>query len=229
MSSLARATPLGPLDRGLRSILVLALLASGFGVFLAAPQNALAAPNPPALVQAQGLSGSTIELLWTPVPGATSYKIYRDGATTALATVTATRYDDPVAALSAHSYRVSAVAGTESGQSAAASATAQTARDTTAPTMPGTITASSLTSSSVKLSWGSSTDNVGIEGYRVLRGPTSTSLIDISTTDAVTSFTATNLRAHTTYVFGVLAVDAANNVSGTRDRKSGRVGKECRL
>src|SRR6185437_7267577 len=133
---------------------------------------------------------------------------------TALASPTGTRFDDTtVLPLSTHTYTVTAVVGSESPPSAPASATAQAAPDTAAPTTPGAIGTSSLTSSSVKLTWGASTDNVGIEGYRVLRGPSSSQLADIWTTDAVASYTATHLRANTTYWFGVQALDAGNNVS----------------
>lgn len=57
------------------------------GAFLAhVPAIRAAGPNPPTLVQAQGLSGTTVELLWTAVTGATGYKVYRDGSNTALPT-----------------------------------------------------------------------------------------------------------------------------------------------
>ena len=212
-----RPTRGGVLDRGLRTIIAVVLAASGFeAVAGALPPLAAAATGPPAFVQAQGLSGALVTIFWTPVAGATSYNVYRDGSGTKQGSTTGTRYTDAVNALSTHTYRVTAVAGSESALSAAATATAQAATETSPPTTPGPITASSLTSSSVKLSWGSSTDNVGIEGYRVLRGPTLSQLVDISTTDAVTSYSAINLRANTTYVFGVQALDAANHVSSVR-------------
>lgn len=90
---------------------------------------------------------------------------------------------------------------------------AAAAADTSAPTEPGTITTSSVTASSVALKWGSSTDNVGIEGYRVYRGPSASALSLIATTDAVTSYSATRLYSGASYTFGVTAIDAANNES----------------
>src|ERR1700739_1489095 len=45
-------------------------------------------------------------------------------------------------------------------------ATAVTAvPDTTPPTQPGTLTATAAAASEVDLSWGASTDNVGVTGY----------------------------------------------------------------
>ena len=200
--------------------LAVAALIGATAPFFAPITDAISSTAPPALVQAQGLSGTTIELMWTAVSGANSYKVYRDGSGTALASTTATRYDDTsVAPLSAHSYTVTAIGDSESIPSGVASATAQAARDANPPTMPGVITVTSLTSTSLKLSWAQSTDDVGIEGYRILRGPAGASgnqLVDIDTTDGVNSWSAAHLRANTSYTFGVLALDAAGNVSGTR-------------
>jgi len=88
--------------------------------------------------------------------------------------------------------------------------------DTSAPTQPGAITVSGVTSNSASLSWGASTDEVKVEGYRVYRGPASapnSSLRLIATTDAVTSYKAAALYADTAYKFGIVAIDLANNMS----------------
>lgn len=90
------------------------------------------------------------------------------------------------------------------------------AADTSAPTEPGPITVSSVTSSSAYLQWGRSTDDVGIEGYRVYRGLSSTSLALIATTDALTYYAAQYLRSGSGYFFGVTAIDAAGNASAMR-------------
>ncbi|MFL6138985.1 MAG: fibronectin type III domain-containing protein [Frankiaceae bacterium] len=100
-----------------------------------------------------------------------------------------------------------------------AAADVAVAADTSPPTQPGTITVSGLTSSSASLKWGGSTDNVKVEGYRVLRGAAgapASSLVHIATTDAVTSYSATNLRSGTAYQFGVAAIDLDGNVSAVR-------------
>jgi chitodextrinase len=93
---------------------------------------------------------------------------------------------------------------------------APSAADTSAPTQPGAITVSGVTSSSANLAWGASTDDVKVEGYRVYRGPASapdSSLSLIATTDAVTSYKATALYAGTAYKFGVVAIDLSDNAS----------------
>ena len=90
------------------------------------------------------------------------------------------------------------------------------AADTSAPSEPGVIAVSGLSSSGATLKWGASTDNVGIEGYRVYRGASASSLVLIATTDAVTSYSAQNLRSGFSYTFGVTAIDAAGNESVRR-------------
>ena len=77
--------------------------------------------------------------------------------------------------------------------------------DTTAPTAPVNLTAS-LVGTTATLSWTASTDNVGVSGYRVLRG---TVLVGTVTG---TSFDNPGL-APGTHTFTVRAVDAAGNVS----------------
>src|SRR5258706_234076 len=97
-----------------------------------------------------------------------------------------------------------------------AAPSASSAVDQTPPTPPGTITASGVTASAASLKWGPSTDNIRVEGYRVYRGPSPSTLALIATTDAVTSYHATALRSNVAYTFGVVAIDAANNQSPMR-------------
>ena len=205
-----------PVPRQAARGLVVALLAALLGpLTFASP--ALADPLPPTLVQAQGLTDTTIRLLWTSVPGATGYRVYRDGSASALASPAGTGFDDVgLAPVSTHSYRVTALLGVESLPSAIATAKTQAAADTSPPTAPGAITTTSLTSSSVTLSWGASTDDVGVVGYRILRGPGGTpaaGLADIWAADGGTSYPATALLADTSYTFGVQALDVAGNAS----------------
>ena len=78
--------------------------------------------------------------------------------------------------------------------------------DTTLPTAPGFVTATSPSSSQITLTWGSATDNVGVTGYRVYRGG-----VQIGTTTS-TSYTDGGLAASTTYSYTVRAYDAASNL-----------------
>lgn len=79
--------------------------------------------------------------------------------------------------------------------------------DTTAPSSPGTPVASSVTSSTVKLDWSASTDNIGVTGYRVYNGS------QVVATSATNSVTVTGLTADTQYSLTVVATDSAGNAS----------------
>ncbi|WP_199731753.1 DUF4832 domain-containing protein [Cohnella endophytica] len=79
--------------------------------------------------------------------------------------------------------------------------------DTQAPTAPANLSSTGTTASSVSLSWGASTDNVGVTGYDVYRGG------NLVGSTASTSYTDTGLNASTAYSYTVKAKDAAGNVS----------------
>jgi chitodextrinase len=80
--------------------------------------------------------------------------------------------------------------------------------DTTAPTAPAGLTVSAASSSQINLSWGASTDNVGVTGYRVYRGGAL-----LATVGTVTSYQDTGLNPSTTYSYTAQAFDAAGNAS----------------
>ncbi len=79
--------------------------------------------------------------------------------------------------------------------------------DVTAPSAPTNLAASSISQTSLSLSWTAATDNVGVTGYDVYRNST---LIGSVTG---TSTQVTGLTAATSYSFSVKAKDAAGNVS----------------
>jgi PKD repeat protein len=79
--------------------------------------------------------------------------------------------------------------------------------DTEAPTAPTDLAASSITQTSLNLSWTASTDNVAVTGYDVYQD---SSKIDSTTS---TSYSVSGLTAGTTYEFTVKAKDAAGNIS----------------
>ncbi|GAA1694880.1 hypothetical protein GCM10009733_108180 [Nonomuraea maheshkhaliensis] len=81
--------------------------------------------------------------------------------------------------------------------------------DTSAPSVPGNLRSTGVTSSSVSLAWNASSDNVGVTGYNVYRGGT------LVTTVTGTSYTDTGRAASTSYTYTVRARDAAGNLSGT--------------
>ncbi|HSX00856.1 MAG TPA: Ig-like domain-containing protein, partial [Candidatus Saccharimonas sp.] len=81
------------------------------------------------------------------------------------------------------------------------------ATDTTAPSVPGGLTATAVSSTRVDLSWSASSDDTAVTGYRILRGGT-----QIGTATA-TSYSDTTAAASTAYSYTVRAFDAAGNTS----------------
>lgn len=88
------------------------------------------------------------------------------------------------------------------------------APDTEAPSVPTGLSTSSVTSTTIGLSWNASTDNIGVSGYEVYQGAT------LITTVTSTSYTVTGLTPNTSYTFSVKAKDAAGNISSSSNTAS---------
>ncbi|MBG6129646.1 chitodextrinase [Aquimarina sp. EL_43] len=88
------------------------------------------------------------------------------------------------------------------------------APDTEAPSVPTGLSTSSVTSTTIGLSWNASTDNIGVSGYEVYQGAT------LITTVTSTSYTVTGLTPNTSYTFSVKAKDAAGNTSSSSNTAS---------
>jgi chitodextrinase len=87
--------------------------------------------------------------------------------------------------------------------------------DTQAPSTPASLSATAASASEIDLTWGASTDNVGVTGYLLERcsGSGCTNFAQIATPTG-TSYADTGLSASTTYIYRVRAQDAAANLSG---------------
>src|SRR3989454_5138498 len=86
--------------------------------------------------------------------------------------------------------------------------------DTTPPTAPSSLTATTVSSSQINLAWTASTDNVGVTGYLVERCQNAgcTSFTQITTATG-TTYNDTALTRSTSYSYRVRATDAAGNQS----------------
>ncbi|MHA7277913.1 putative Ig domain-containing protein [Arthrobacter sp. Hz1] len=184
------------------------------------PVSDTTAPSVPANLTAT-LSGSTATLSWTASTdnvGVTGYRVSRNGTVLA-GTVTTTTFSDPGLAAGTYTYTVAAIdtAGNISGASNSASVTVPpaSASDTTAPSIPTNLI-TTVVGTTVDLSWGISTDDTGVTGYRVHRNGSL-----LGTTDA-TSFSDTGLAAGT-YTYTVAAFDAAGNTSTASNSASATV------
>ncbi|MET8988516.1 glycosyl hydrolase family 18 protein, partial [Nonomuraea wenchangensis] len=171
------------------------------------------APSVPGNLRSTGVTSTSVSLAWnasTDNVAVTGYEVYR--GSTLVTTVTGTTYTDTgLTASTAYTYTVRArdAAGNRSAASAAVTATTSNGggTDTTAPSVPGNLRSTGVTSSSVSLAWNASTDNVAVTGYEVYRGSTLVATV----TD--TAYTDTGLAASTAYTYTVRARDAAGNRS----------------
>ncbi len=88
-----------------------------------------------------------------------------------------------------------------------ATAACASSGDTTPPSAPTSLRASTVAQTSIGIGWNASSDNVGVTGYDVYQGGTR-----VTTTQAV-SASVGGLTCGTTYTLGVDAYDAAGNHS----------------
>lgn len=88
-----------------------------------------------------------------------------------------------------------------------------TSTDTTAPSAPINLSATAISSSQINISWMSSTDNIGVVGYKVYRGSVQIGTIaaSVASTTFPYFYSDTGLQASTAYAYTVAAYDAAGN------------------
>jgi hypothetical protein len=162
----------------------------------------------PSAVSALSTSATTIQLDWTSVNGADSYRVERSADTVHwkhLASTPGTRYtDEELTSGTTYYYRV---IPTVDDQDLATSDVVSATTTVDIPTAPAPVSATA-SATSVDLQWG---DVDGETGYRMERSSDGTSdWTQIGTTaQDITSFTDTGLVYGTTYYYRVIAWDSA--------------------
>ena len=181
----------------------------------AAGQSDTTAPTVPTTLVAVPASSSAISLNWnasTDDSGVLGYRVLRGGVEIAQAGQTS--YSDTgLSPSTAYTYTVVAydAGGNVSAPSNQAGATTLAAggSDTQSPTAPTSLSAVATSSTSAALSWGASTDDAGVLGYKIFRNGAEVG------TSSSTAFNDTGLSPSTVYSYTVIAFDAAGNNSGT--------------
>jgi RHS repeat-associated protein len=172
----------------------------------------IVAPTVPAGLATHPRSTSRIDLTWTASTDATGvqlYRVFRGG--TQVATVNTPAYiDTGLATNTTYSYTVAALDAAGNASAQTGTVTGRTlAADTTKPSTPASVVASSTAWNVVHVTWAASTDNVGVTRYLIYRGGIPLSVVD----GTVTTFTDRSTAASTPYSYTVKASDAAGNTT----------------
>ncbi|HVV18638.1 MAG TPA: discoidin domain-containing protein [Pseudonocardiaceae bacterium] len=141
--------------------------------------------------------------------GVTGYDVYLNGSLLTSVPASALSYTDtePDTLTATYFVRAHDAAGNQSGNSNSVTRTGQTG-DQQPPTAPTNLAVSTPTSGQITLTWGASTDNVGVTSYVVYRDGA------VDTTVSGTTLTYTEAQPDTaTVMYSVVAKDAAGNQS----------------
>lgn len=183
------------------------------------------APTVPANFTAKADAYNKVTLSWnasTDNKGVTGYTILRNGAILARTGAVTSYQDTSVTANTAYSYTISAfdAIGNQSG-TATTTITTPNVTDTQAPTVPGELKATVVSSRQIDLTWQASTDNTGLAGYDIYRA-TGTGAASKVATVSTTSFGDTSLSPNTNYSYYVKARDPAGNASNASNTVSAK-------
>lgn len=168
------------------------------------------APSIPSGVTASQTTDRTVSLGWTASTdnvGVAGYQVLRNGVV--VTSTSGTSYvDSGLTASTSYTYSILAfdAAGNQSAKSSNLVVTTQVP-DTQAPTVPGAPVSSTVTPSSLNLSWAGSTDNYGVKQYLIFRNAVQVG------TSLTTAYSDLGLSPSTSYSYTIKAEDAAGNTS----------------
>ncbi|WP_034861312.1 fibronectin type III domain-containing protein, partial [Ruminiclostridium cellobioparum] len=162
---------------------------------LSVPENFTAVP-----------SSVSVNLVWDAVPGASRYEIYRDNVKIGVSDADS-ETDTGLIPGNKYIYNIKSINDQGNYSKKSQDATVTIDGDIQVPTIPSDFEVSSITSWSATVTWGESTDNIGVDHYAIFSGTT------LMTTTNDTYYILNGLTPNTEYSFTVKAVDMANNES----------------
>ena len=174
-------------------------------------------PTAPTEVTATDITTTTAKVTWTASTdnvGVAGYNVYVNDSETPVngeTLVTGTEYAlESLTAGTEYKVTVKAVdAAGNVSEGAVYTFTTKNAADTEAPTAPGNVAVTDVTTTTAKVTWSEATDNVGVVGYNVYLNEAKVNETLITTTE----YDLTALTEETAYSVRVTAVDAAENES----------------
>ncbi len=190
-------------------------------------------PTVPANPRVSGLTCRAVTFAWnasSDAVGVSNYDVYHDGQLmTSVGGTTLSINLDVVAGVRWGLYvNARDAAGNVSQASTTVPVTPpQCQLDSTPPTAPGGLQ-SSVSGTTVGLSWTASSDDIGVRAYDVYRnGAKVGTVTGTSTTSPGTNFTDSGLAPSTTYGYYVVARDAQGNVSAHSATATVTTGAAC--
>jgi fibronectin type 3 domain-containing protein len=174
-----------------------------------------APPSTPGSLTAGSTQPTQAYLEWnasTDNVGVAGYYVFRNGVTVAT-TAQAFYTDSGLTDAATYSYFVEAfdLAGNMSAPSLTVHVTTW---NTIPPSAPANVVGTPASCQEINLTWSAATDKIPISSYRVFRGTSANSLIQVGTTYSTpTAYPNYSLAPSTKYYFGVEAVDTDGNVS----------------
>ncbi|MDU1849623.1 fibronectin type III domain-containing protein [Enterococcus durans] len=176
----------------------------------------LESPSIPQNLLVESVTSDTVSLSWdasTDNIGVAGYRVYRDKQL--VQEVQGEQFTDTgLTEDTEYTYEVRAfdIAGNQSEASNEVFARTSVSVDDEAPTIPLNLKVENVTTDTVSLSWGASTDNIGVAGYRVYRDKQLVQEVQGE------QFTDTGLMEDAEYTYEVRAFDAAGNQSEVSNR-----------
>ena len=200
-------------------VIFVAVIAAGFGLIARAQVANGIFPSVPAGVSATIVPPAQVTVSWGSSSESSGtiedYRVYRNGLL--ITTTAGTSFTDTGLPSGVYAYAVAAVDTNGNASVISPSTSVTLLADTVSPSMPTgiIITGSTSTnrydaSTTLTISWGASTDNVGVAGYYVYRNGTP---LTVGTSTAITGTSVTDVVTLGIYSYTVTAYDASQNIS----------------
>lgn len=172
-------------------------------------------PTAPSLIATPDSARREVSLFWSGASddiAIVQYRIYRNGSLirSISSNGSSGSYVDSGLADGSYTYVVTVV---DSSLQTANSNSQSVVLDANPPTMPPNFSATATGSNSISLSWGASTDVVGVTGYQLIIFQGGSELGRITLAASARNHAYDTLLANTDYSFELRAVDASGNLS----------------
>jgi len=171
------------------------------------------APSVPAIINSDNITHTSFRFNWKSSKdnvAVTGYNVYKNGV---LETSVKDTFVNVTELTQGNTYAMTVRAKDASGNLSAVSAvlpvTTLASSDTQAPTTPTGFQSGNTTKSSFTLTWNPSTDNIGVDKYKISLDDTMFFFVQAS----LNSLTITGLKQYTSYSVSIAAKDAVGNTS----------------